>query len=315
MPSRGSAAPSDCGTGGGGGVSGQMADTHTSNWLLAVAQRVDEIMIRRQTLMEETTVFAEESARLDDESTGLGVLVEAARMDSNATLTGSHDMQTLQTRLGAMDEGQGRRAGRRASRLHREMSAIAEKLVMLDEEMLALTAEMAHFCETNPVAARSAGGTETNLPPRTGPFQTGGDAAPSGRAATGDAPPAQNDAKVVVADGESHSREGLSEPMSACGTRKLFGTTTGTTAVVGSDPSAGESRRVVRETSTPLECSSSAYDGGRSSDGLPIWNDRAWISGGSTNNPNSSLELVVRCAACDVDRSYRRVAHTGAWFF
>ena len=25
-------------------------------------------------------------------------------------------------------------------------------------------------------------------------------------------------------------------------------------------------------------------------------------------NPNSSLELVVRCAACDVDRSYRRTA-------
>ena len=156
MPSRGSAAPSDCGTGGGGGVSGQMADTHTSNWLLAVAQRVDEIMIRRQTLMEETTVFAEESARLDDESTGLGVLVEAARMNFNETLTGSHDIQTLQTRLGAMDEGQGRRGGRRASRLHREMSAIAEKPVMLDEEMLALTAEMAHSCEANPVAARYA---------------------------------------------------------------------------------------------------------------------------------------------------------------
>ena len=127
-----------------------------------------------------------------------------------------------------------------------------------------MTAEVAHFCETNPVAARSAGGTETNLPPRTGPFQTGGDAASSSRAATGDAPPAQNDAKVVVADGESHSREGLSEPMSACGTRKLFGTGTDATAVVGSDPGAGESRRVVRETSTPLECSISAYDGGRS---------------------------------------------------
>ena len=50
-------------------------------------------MIRRQTLMEEITrVFAEESARLVDEPTGLGVLVEAARMDSNATLTGSHDV-------------------------------------------------------------------------------------------------------------------------------------------------------------------------------------------------------------------------------
>ena len=71
--------------------------------------------------------------------------------------------------------------------------------------MLALTAEMAHSCEANHVAAPSAGGTETNLPPRTGPFQIGGDAAPSGRAATGDAPPAQHDAKVVVADGESHS--------------------------------------------------------------------------------------------------------------
>ena len=101
-------------------------------------------MIRRQALMEEVTVFVEESARLDNESTGLGVLVEAARMDSNATLTGAHNVQTLQTRLGAMDEGQDRRGGR-ASRLHRERSAIAEKLVMLDEEMLALTAEMAHF--------------------------------------------------------------------------------------------------------------------------------------------------------------------------
>ena len=137
------------------------------------------------------------------------------------------------------------------------MNAIAEKLVILNEEMLALTAEVAHFYETDPVAARSAGGTETNLPSsRTGPFQTGGNASPSGRVATGDAPPAQNDAKVVMADGESHSREGLSEPMSACGTHKqLLGATTDTTVVVGSDPSAGESRRAVRETSTPLECS------------------------------------------------------------
>ena len=86
------------------------------------------------------------------------------------------------------------------------MNAIVEKLVMLNGEMLALTTEMAHFCGTNPVAARFAVGTETNLPPRAGPFQTGGDAAPSGRAATGDASlPAQDDAKVVVADGESHS--------------------------------------------------------------------------------------------------------------
>ena len=108
-------------------MSGQMADTHTSNWLLAVAQRVDEIMIRRQALMEEIKVFAKESARLVDESTGVGLLVEAARMDFNATLTGAHDAQTLQTRLGAMDEGQDRRGGR-ASRLHRGTSAIAEKL-------------------------------------------------------------------------------------------------------------------------------------------------------------------------------------------
>ena len=43
MPSRGSATPSDCGTGGGGGVSGQMADTHTSSRLLGVAQLLDEI--------------------------------------------------------------------------------------------------------------------------------------------------------------------------------------------------------------------------------------------------------------------------------
>ena len=93
------------------------------------------------------------------------------------------------------------------------MNAIVEKLVMLNGEMLALTTEMAHFCGTNPVSARSAGGTETKLPPRTGPFQTGCDAASSGRAATGDAPPAQNDAKVIVADGESHSREGLREPV------------------------------------------------------------------------------------------------------
>ena len=127
-------------------------------------------MIRRQTLMEEITrVFAEESARLVDESTGLGLLVEAARMGFNATLTGAHDVQALQTRLGAMDEGQDRRGGR-ASRLHREMSAIAEKLGMLDEEMLALTAEMAHFFETNPVAAQSAGGTEAKLPSRTAPL-------------------------------------------------------------------------------------------------------------------------------------------------
>ena len=38
MPSRGSATPSDCRTGGGGGVSAQMADTHTNNMLLGVAQ-------------------------------------------------------------------------------------------------------------------------------------------------------------------------------------------------------------------------------------------------------------------------------------
>ena len=133
-------------------------------------------------------MFAEESARLVDEPTGLGVFVEAARMDSNATLTGSHDVQTLQTRLDAMDEGQDR-CGGRASRLRRKMSAIAEKLVMLNEEMLAFTAEVVHFYEADPVVARTAGGTETNLPPRTCPFQTGGDAAPSGRAATGDAPP------------------------------------------------------------------------------------------------------------------------------
>ena len=63
-------------------------------------------MIRRQTLMEEITVFAEESARLVDESTGLGVLVEAAQIDFNATLTGAHDVQALQTRLVAIDEGQ-----------------------------------------------------------------------------------------------------------------------------------------------------------------------------------------------------------------
>ena len=95
MPSRGSAAPSGRGVGGGGGVSGQMADTHTRNWLLAVAQRVDESMIRRQALMEEITVFAEESARLVDESTGSGLLVKAARKDFNATLTGAHDVQAL----------------------------------------------------------------------------------------------------------------------------------------------------------------------------------------------------------------------------
>ena len=55
MPSRGSATPPDRGVGGGGGVSGQMTDTHTSNWLLAVVQRVDESIIRRQALMEEIT--------------------------------------------------------------------------------------------------------------------------------------------------------------------------------------------------------------------------------------------------------------------
>ena len=231
MLSRGSATPSDRGAGDGGGVCGQMADIHTSNWLLAVAQRADEIRIRLQTLMEEFTVSAEESERPVGESTGLGVLVEAARMDSNATLTGAHDVQTLQMRLGTMEEGQDRCAGH-ISRLHRKMNASAEKLMVLNGEMLAFTAEMAHFCETNPAAARSAGSTEKNLPPRAGPFQAGGDASPSGRAATGDAPPAQNDAKVVVvADGESHSREGLSEPMSACGIHKLlpFGLTTDTT--------------------------------------------------------------------------------------
>ena len=51
-------------------------------------------------------MFAEESARLVDESTGLGVLVEAAQIDFNATLTGAHDVQALQTRLVAIDEGQ-----------------------------------------------------------------------------------------------------------------------------------------------------------------------------------------------------------------
>ena len=95
MPSRGSATPPDRrGVGGGGGVSGQMADTHTSNWLLAVAQRADENMIRRQALVKEVAVLVEESAPLADESTGLGAPVEVARKDFNATLTGPHDVQT-----------------------------------------------------------------------------------------------------------------------------------------------------------------------------------------------------------------------------
>ena len=151
-----------------------------------------------------------------------------------------------------------------------------------------MPAEMAHFWDGDGPCCRTicwllVARRRTCHSPRAGPFQTGGDAAPSGRAATGGASPAQSDAKVVVADGESHSREGLSEPASACGTDELFpfGPTTDITAVVGSDPSAGESRRVVRETSTPLECSGSAYDGGHPSDGLPIWNDSAWISGGT----------------------------------
>ena len=113
-------------------------------------------------------------------------------------------------------------------------------------------------------------------------------------------PPAQNDAKVVLADGGSRSREGLGEPMSAYGTHKLFpfGLTTDTTAVAGSDLGAGESQRVVRETSTPLESSASAYDGGRSSDGLPIWNGRAWVSGGAptTRTHRPSWTFVVRHA-------------------
>ena len=48
MPSRVSAARSDCGTGGGGGVSGQIAETHTSSRLLGVAQHLDEIRVRHQ---------------------------------------------------------------------------------------------------------------------------------------------------------------------------------------------------------------------------------------------------------------------------
>ena len=50
--------------------------------------------------MRETTVLAEESVRLPDESTGSGLFVEAARKDSNATLTGAHDVQALQTSEG-----------------------------------------------------------------------------------------------------------------------------------------------------------------------------------------------------------------------
>ena len=210
MPPRGSAAPSDHGVGDGGGVSGQMADTHTSNWLLAVAQRADENMTRQQTLVEETKVFAEESARLADE--GRGWVCSWNLLERIATQHSLAHSTCRRCRRGWAQwkvRSQDRCADRcsdRISRLHRKMNAIAEKLKVLNGEVLALPAEMAHFWETYPAAARSAGGTETNLPPRAGPFQTGGDAAPSGRAATGDAPPAQNDAKVVVADGESHSR-------------------------------------------------------------------------------------------------------------
>ena len=170
MPSRGSATPSDCGTGGGGGGSGQMADTHTSNWLLAVAQRLDEIRIRHQALMEKTTVLAEESARLADEPTESGLLAEAAREDFNATLASAHDVQALQTRVRAMEEivqRQDRCAGR-VFRLARKLNANVDMQSVLIEEMLALTVEVTHFYETNPVAARHAGGTETNLPQHTG---------------------------------------------------------------------------------------------------------------------------------------------------
>ena len=172
VPSRGSATPSDCGTGSGGGGSGQMADTHMSNWLLAVAQRLDEIRIRHQALMEKITVLAEESARLADEPTESGLLAEAAREDFNATLTGAHDVQTLKTRVGAMEEivqRQDRCTGR-VFRPARKLNANVNIQLVLIQKMLALTAEVAHFYETNPVAARHAGGTETNLPQHTGRF-------------------------------------------------------------------------------------------------------------------------------------------------
>ena len=62
MPSRGSAAPSDCGAGGGGAGSGQMAGTHASNWT-TLAHRAAEIVRRAYEFIVENAEFTEEYAR------------------------------------------------------------------------------------------------------------------------------------------------------------------------------------------------------------------------------------------------------------
>ena len=92
-------------------------------------------------------------------------------------------------------------------------------------------------------------------------------------------------------------------------------TITGIMALVDSDPSAGESRRTVRETITLLECSSNAYDGERSSYCLPTcWSDKAWISGVAptirTNRP--SWSFVVRHATSIARTPDTHTQHTMA---
>ena len=112
-----------------------------------------------------------ELVRITGEETELGLLVEAtrvARLDAplNERL---RDMWTLQMRLGEVVQRQGRLVAR-VSWYQHEQERLCETIVALFEELSAATAEMVHFCETDPVAARPAGGTETNLSQRTGPF-------------------------------------------------------------------------------------------------------------------------------------------------
>ena len=108
-----------------------------------------------------------ELVRMTGEEKELGLLAEATRVARlDAPLNGRlHDMQALQTRLDEVVQRQGRLVARVSWHQH-EQERLCETIVALFEEMSAVTAEMVHFCETDP----AAGGTETNLSQRTGPF-------------------------------------------------------------------------------------------------------------------------------------------------
>ena len=131
---------------------GQMADTHASNWP-ELAHRLADLERQGYAFMAQNAESAAEEVRMAGEEKELGLLVEAtrvARLDAplNERL---NDMQTLQTRLDEVAQRQGRLVAR-VSWHRRKQERLCETITALFEELSAVTAEMAHFCETNPVA-------------------------------------------------------------------------------------------------------------------------------------------------------------------